>query len=101
MDQQLVHQISEKTIQLAQKHAQEAAQHGKAVEELGKSVGGALGKFIEEHGVASQRQIQEGEATLDELRQTRSTQAYTKVAEDHIKAGQAHVAATKKYLEQF
>ena len=35
MDQHSGHQISEKTIQLAQKHAQEAAQHGKAVEELG------------------------------------------------------------------
>ncbi len=71
-----MHQISEKAIQLAQKHAQEAAQHGKTVEELGKRVGDVPGKFIEEQGIASQRKIEEGEANLDELRKTRSTEAY-------------------------
>ena len=100
MDQQSGHQISEKTIQLAQKHAQEAAQYGKTVEELGKGLGNAAGKFIEEKGVASQWQIEVGQANLDELRKTRSTEAYIEVVEDHVKAAQAHVEATKKYLEQ-
>jgi len=95
-----MHEISDKTLQLAQKHAQEINQHGKAVEELGKKVGDASGKFIEEQGVASQQQIEVGEANLNELQETKSIDAYTNVVNDHIKATQAQIESIEEYLEQ-
>lgn len=97
MEEYLGHKISDKSIQLAQEHTKESSQHGKSVENVGKALS-ADGASIAEQGRAIQEQLESGQAHHQELQQTRSTEAFGKVVENHVQASQAHVEANKEYL---
>ncbi len=106
MHEELGHKISDSAIQLAQQHLASSAKHGRQVEEIGQAVEGQCksdiqaGQSIKKHAQAIQQHLVAAKDLANKLEQTKSTEVYTQMSLEHIKAAQEHIEATKEFLKR-
>lgn len=105
MQEKLGHEISEKTIQLAQQHFAESAKHTRQVKEQGQAIEGQsesdiqARESIKKHSQDMQQHLVAAKELADELEQTKSTEVYIQMNSEHILAVQEHIEATKEFLK--
>ncbi len=105
MPEELGHEISEKTIQLAQQHLAESAKHTSQVEEQGQAIKGQsesdiqARESIKKHSQNMQQHLVAAQELANELEQTKSSEVYTQMNSEHILAVQEHIEATKEFLK--
>ena len=105
MQEELGHEISEKTIQLAQKHLAESANHASQVEEQAQAIKGQsesdiqARKSIKKHLQNLRQHLVAAKELANELEQTKSTKVFIQMNSEHALAMQAHIEATKEFLK--
>ena len=100
------HKISDESIQLSYKHAYQVEKNGKRLEQMGASL--SRDKFTQQESEFVQKvaqQIQECAKTMleytriAELNEKRSTEAFTKAAQQHGEAIRLHTEINKILLK--
>ena len=105
MHEKLGHEISEKTIQLAQQHLAEPEKHPKQVEEQEQAIEGQsesdiqAKKSIKKHSQDMQQHLVAAKELANKLEQTKSTEVYIQMNSEHTLAVQEHIEATKEFSQ--
>ena len=100
-----MHQVSDKTAQLARDHAQSALKHGQFLEAFAKrlqkndNIPKDYSHLIEEYGQAIQCYAQRFQLYTEALNMSHSTEMYDQAVQAHVEATKAHFQATQVYTQ--
>jgi HD superfamily phosphodiesterase len=98
------HEISEPHIHQAEEHSQKGLQHSETVAQLGKRlqeqghVAPDVIQRIEDSARTMQQHAQESLVQVELLKESRSTEDFLQVSQQHIEEARAHARAIKAFL---